>query len=80
MHIMVPLIFSVLNRVEVISNAMDLRGFGKNRTRTWYAKKQLKTSDIICVSVCALILAATLLMAAFVNHGRFWNPFVYGWL
>lgn len=79
-HIMVPLIFSVLNRVEVISNAMDLRGFGKNRTRTWYAKKQLKTSDIICVSVCALILAATLLMAAFVNHGRFWNPFVYGWL
>ena len=77
---MVPLIFSVLNRVEIISNAMDLRGFGKNKKRTWYARRPLKTSDIVSVSVCTAILVGTLLMAAFVNHGRFWNPFVYGWL
>lgn len=79
-HIMVPLIFSVLNRVEIISNAMDLRGFGKNKKRTWYARRPLKASDIVSVSVCTAILVGTLLMAAFVNFGRFWNPFVYGWL
>ena len=77
---MVPLIFSVLNRVEVISNAMDLRGFGKKKKRTWYAKKKLTTSDFVSIVVCGVMLAATLLMAAFVNHGRFWNPFVYGWI
>lgn len=79
-NIMVPLIFSVLNRVEVISNAMDLRGFGKKKKRTWYAKKKLTTSDFVSIVVCGVMLAATLLMAAFVNHGRFWNPFVYGWI
>lgn len=77
-NIMVPLIFSVMGRIDVISNAMDLRGFGKSRKRTWYAKKALTRQDFISVAVCALIFAATLLMAAFVNHGRFWNPFVYG--
>jgi energy-coupling factor transport system permease protein len=33
--IVIPLIFSTLDRVELISNAMDLRGFSKDRTRTW---------------------------------------------
>ncbi|CDO02826.1 ABC-type cobalt transport system, permease component CbiQ [Oceanobacillus picturae] len=31
-----PLIFSSLERIEVISNAMELRGFGKKKKRTWY--------------------------------------------
>ncbi|MCC8162506.1 MAG: energy-coupling factor transporter transmembrane protein EcfT [Lachnospiraceae bacterium] len=30
MNICVPLIFSTMDRIEVISNAMDLRGFGKH--------------------------------------------------
>ncbi|TLN07551.1 energy-coupling factor transporter transmembrane protein EcfT, partial [bacterium] len=34
--IVIPLIFSTLDRIELISNAMDLRGFAKSRTRTWY--------------------------------------------
>ncbi|MGN0312716.1 MAG: energy-coupling factor transporter transmembrane component T family protein [Lachnospiraceae bacterium] len=79
-NIMVPLIFSVLNRVDVISNAMDLRGFGKHKKRTWYTKKPLHKGDYISLVICLLALAGTLLMAATVNHGRFWNPFVYGWL
>ena len=31
--IVIPLIFSTLDHVEVISNAMDLRGFSKSKTR-----------------------------------------------
>lgn len=33
MNICVPLIFSTMDRIELISNAMDLRGFGKMKKR-----------------------------------------------
>ena len=76
MNICVPLIFSTLDRVDVVSNAMDLRGFGKHKKRTWYAKTPMGKTDYICIAVCAAILAAVMLIAVFVNHGRFWNPFI----
>ena len=76
MNICVPLIFSTMDRIDVISNAMDLRAFGKHKTRTWYAKKPMGKLDYICIGVCCLILLAVILIATFVNHGRFWNPFI----
>lgn len=76
MNIFVPLIFSSLDRVEVISNAMDLRGFGKHRKRTWYAFKPLRRNDYISIAICAVIAAVSLCITFFINHGRFWNPFI----
>ena len=76
MNICVPLIFSTMDRIDVISNAMDLRAFGKHKKRTWYAKRPLGKIDYICIGVSAVILAAVILIATFINHGRFWNPFV----
>ena len=76
MNICVPLILSTLDRIELISNAMDLRGFGKHKKRTWYAAKELKKNDWIAMGICALILAGSLSMSFFVNGSRFWNPFV----
>ena len=76
MNICVPLIFSTMDRIDVISNAMDLRAFGKHKKRTWYAKKPMAKLDYICIGVCCVILVAVILIAAFVNHGRFWNPFI----
>lgn len=75
MNICVPLILSTLDRIELISNAMDLRGFGKHKKRTWYAAKELKKNDWIAMGICALILAGSLSMSFFVNGSRFWNPF-----
>lgn len=75
-NILVPLIFSTMDRIELISNAMDLRGFGKYKKRTWYAKKPLKTADYLCMLLCAGIFAATLAISAFINHSRFYNPFI----
>src|SRR5699024_9306859 len=43
--IIIPLILSSLDRIEVISNAMELRGFGKNKRRTWYSAKSFKRID-----------------------------------
>ena len=76
MNIFVPLIFSSLDRVEVISNAMDLRGFGKHKKRTWYAFKPLVKNDGLAIALCVAIALGALAVAFFIDHGRYWNPFV----
>lgn len=76
MNICIPLIFSTLDRIELISNAMDLRGFGKHKKRTWYVARPLKKGDWGSIFFGALILAGSLCLSFFVNGSRFWNPFV----
>lgn len=73
--IIIPLVFSTLDRIELISNAMDLRGFGKNRSRTWYSRRPLVRDDYIALLVSLLILGGSLAVSAFINHGRYYNPF-----
>lgn len=76
-NITVPLIFSTLDRIEIISNAMDLRGFGKFKKRSWYAAKPLKKGDWGAMIFGAAIFAASLCVTFFVNGGsRFYNPFI----
>ena len=43
--ILFPLIFTSMDRIDVVSNAMELRGFGKNKKRTWYSGKKLSSKD-----------------------------------
>lgn len=74
--IIIPLIFSSLDRIELISNAMDLRGFGKSKTRTWYTCKALNRADYAALILSALIFAGSLAVSAFINHSRFYNPFL----
>ena len=76
MNICVPLIFSTLDRIELISNAMDLRGFGKNKKRTWYVAKPLTKSDWLSMAFGLLVLLGSIFLSVFVNGSRFWNPFV----
>lgn len=76
LNICVPLIFSTMERIDVISNAMDLRGFGKHKKRTWYAKRPMNRIDYISIAVCCGILLAVICVSVFINHGRFWNPFI----
>jgi energy-coupling factor transport system permease protein len=74
--IIIPLIFSTLDRIDLISNAMDLRGFGKGKKRTWYTFKKLDKQDILAIVLSALIFIGSLCVSAFVNHSRFYNPFI----
>jgi energy-coupling factor transport system permease protein len=74
--IVIPLIFSSLERIDLISNAMDLRGFGKSRTRTWYTTKKMTKQDYIALGISSLIFLATIAVSVFINHGRFYNPFI----
>lgn len=76
MNIFVPLIFTTLDRVELISNAMDLRGFGKNKKRTWYAGKPLGKNDYLVMLFSAAVLAGSICVSVFINGSRFYNPFL----
>lgn len=72
---LIPLIFSTVERVDVVSNAMELRGFGKHKKRTWYAYRPLQKSDYLALIVSALVLLAAIGIRHFVNHGVYYNPF-----
>ena len=75
-NILVPLVFSALDKIETASNAMDLRGFGKYKKRTWYVPTDIKKMDICSLLLCVIIFTGSIFLAAFVNKSRFWNPFV----
>jgi len=75
-NICVPLIFGTLDRIEMITNAMDLRGFGKHKKRTWYVAEPLKKNDFIAIAFSIVILVAALFLGFVINGSRFWNPFV----
>jgi energy-coupling factor transport system permease protein len=74
--IIIPLIFSTLERIEVVTNAMDLRGFGKEKRRTWYCKQKLRTTDFYALGVSIVVTLMVASVALFINHGRYFNPFI----
>lgn len=74
--IITPLIFSSLDRIELISNAMDLRGFAKSKSRTWYTARKMQRMDWVAIIVSALIFLGTISVSIFINHSRFYNPFI----
>jgi len=72
--VMIPLLLSSFNRIEVVSNAMDLRGFGKNKKRTWYHRRKYTKPDIIF----AIIAFAVMILAVAIKIGIgavYWYPF-----
>ena len=73
--ILIPLILSSMDRIEIISNAMELRCFGKNKKRTWYMARKFKPLDYFCIIVCALLFAASIALTT-INGSRFYNPFI----
>ena len=73
--ILIPLILSSMDRIETISNAMELRGFGKGAKRTWYSSRKFSKMDILCMVVSLLLLLASLSLSYW-NGGRYFNPFV----
>ncbi len=73
--IIFPLLFSTMERIDVVSNAMELRGFGKHKKRSWYSAKKLKTADYAVIIVTVIFVAAALAFT-FYDGSRFYNPFV----
>ena len=72
--LLLPLIFSSLDRIDVISRAMELRGFGKFKSRTWYSARPFSLADIICIAAGILLFTAGIWFT-FRTGDRFFNPF-----
>ena len=72
--ILIPLILSSMDRIETISNAMELRGFGKNPRRTWYMSRKFSGADIAFIAGSLLLMVVSLLITSV--FGRFYNPFI----
>ncbi len=73
--ILIPLILSSMERIETISNAMELRGFGKGKNRTWYSTRKFSKMDFISMGVCTGLMLLSLLLT-WLNGSRFYNPFL----
>jgi energy-coupling factor transport system permease protein len=73
--ILIPLILSSMERIETISNAMELRGFGKSGKRTWYSGRPFSKGDVLCIVACTALLVLSLLIT-FLNGSRYFNPFI----
>ncbi|REJ28430.1 energy-coupling factor transporter transmembrane component T family protein [Caldibacillus debilis] len=73
--ILAPLVLSSIDRIETITNAMELRGFGKKKRRTWYSARPFHKRDFLAVFLFALVFLASVLIT-FHDGRRFYNPFL----
>ena len=73
LQIIIPLIFSSLDRIDTVSTAMELRRFGKNKKRTWYMYQPFRKKDILAIALACLILLISFWLFS-LNKGRFYNP------
>ena len=72
--LLLPLIFLSLDRIDIVSRAMELRGFGKNKKRSWYSAKPFNRPDKIALTISILFFIAGIIYT-FYNGSRFYNPF-----
>lgn len=74
LSIVFPLVLSSIERIEVISTAMELRRFGKHKKRTWYMAQAYDKGDYLAIVVAVSLLGISLWLIKN-NGGRFYNPF-----
>ena len=80
-YLLVPLIFTAFGKVNDIANAMDLRGYGKHKKRTWFAENEPTKWDKIFRVLTIVLLIATVyyvVMYRFINPwpAKFWCPWL----
>ena len=72
--VLFPLLLASLDRAEVISNAMSLRGFGKGKRRSWYSARPLGAADWWVFAIMALWTVLHFMIRNSVD-GLFWYPY-----
>ncbi len=72
------LIIVSFDKVSVIANAMDLRGFGQSRKRTFYCEPDPTRGDFLFTLVAWLLFAGFAVYTIsgyFVKLPQLWYPF-----
>ena len=70
--ILIPLLISSLNRIEVVSNAMQLRGFGYDKKRTWYNSRKITIYDLVFILLSIALVLGGIYLKKQINY--FWLP------
>ena len=73
--ILLPLILTSLNRIDQISNSMQLRSFGKHKNRTWYMQKKMNIADYSVILFCIILFIVGLIITN-QDGNNLYNPFV----
>ncbi|WP_288639236.1 energy-coupling factor transporter transmembrane protein EcfT [uncultured Lentilactobacillus sp.] len=73
-QILIPLVFSSMDKIEVTTRAMKLRRFGTQKKRTWYMYQRLSKSDYLILTVTTLLIIIGIGLF-WVDGSRFYNPF-----
>ncbi|PMC75608.1 energy-coupling factor transporter transmembrane protein EcfT [Brachybacterium sp. UMB0905] len=71
--VLLPLLLGAVERIDRVSAAMELRGFGRGRGRTWLITRPLRGRDIAVILGAIALVAGTVAMVA-VTGERFWDP------
>lgn len=72
--IIFPLLFSTMERIDVVSSAMELRGFGKKPKRTWYSRRPLEKRDYLTLAFIFAFFVLTIVLT-YADGSRYYNPF-----
>jgi len=81
-YILAPLIMTSFGRIGTIANAMDLRGFSKMKTRTWYSEREPSKTDWIARGILVLIGLFCVYYIVFIRilnppPFSYWSPWGY---
>lgn len=71
--LVLPLILGSVDRIEIISNAMELRKFGTQKKRTWIMSRPFGFSDWLAFAL-GIAMMAFVIWFNVSNGSRFWNP------
>lgn len=78
--ILVPLIIISFERVGNIANAMDLRGYGKGKTRTYYSEHEETPNDrrmkVVYILLYLAIVAVIIRRIFFPAEFQVWAPWI----
>lgn len=72
--VVVPVLQSALHRIDSVTNAMELRGFGTGKKRSWYSGSDMTAADWTVTGLALLALAAGIWLRSR-GLDRFWYPF-----
>lgn len=78
--ILIPLVVTSFDRVGNIANAMDLRGFGKKKDRTYYSEHEDTNADkklnILVVFFTICLIALIVLKIVYKPQFEVWAPWI----
>ena len=73
--LIMPLVLNSVERIDILTNAMELRKFGTQKKRTWIMARKSGVWDYVTYAL-GFALLAYVIYFNYRNGGRYWNPFV----